>query len=211
MKKLALFLMVAATMVATSVSAQLGGSKSKLLFANANIPADARCELKSGIIKFDAVTQGIKVETTQYFDDYGKKQAAVAVVDQGMVKTETKTLQFEDTIYQINVALKMGQKIVSPEKPINYLQLTPDVIEKYKILELGKETVAGRQCIRYSEQITLMGQTVNVDVWIWKGVALKSIMKLGDTEIMNQTATEVQEDATIDPKMFEIPADVKMM
>lgn len=203
--------MVAATMVATSVNAQPGGSKSNLLFANAKIPADARCELKSGIIKSEAVTQGIKVETTSYFDDYGKKQAAVAVMDQGLVKTETKTLQFEDTIYQINVAMKMGQKVVSPEKPINYLQLTPDDIEKYKIQELGTETVAGRQCTKYSEQITQMGQTVNVEVWVWKGIALKTVMKLGDTEIVSQTATEIQENPTIDPKMFEIPADVKMM
>ena len=210
MKRLSFFLMVAVAMVATSVNAQPGGSKSNLLFANASIPADARCELKSGIIKYEAVTQGIKVETTSYFDDYGKKQAAVAVVNQGLVQTETKTLQFEDTIYQINVGMKMGQKVVSPEKPINYLQLTPDVIEKYKIQELGTETVAGRQCTRYSEQTSQMGQTVNVEVWVWKGIALKTVMKLGDTEIVSQTATEIQENPTIDPKVFEIPADVKI-
>jgi hypothetical protein len=203
--------MVAVAMVATSVNAQPGGSKSNLLFANASIPADARCELKSGIIKYEAVTQGIKVETTSYFDDYGKKQAAVAVVNQGLVQTETKTLQFEDTIYQINVGMKMGQKVVSPEKPINYLQLTPDVIEKYKIQELGTETVAGRQCTRYSEQTSQMGQTVNVEVWVWKGIALKTVMKLGDTEIVSQTATEIQENPTIDPEMFEIPEGVTMM
>jgi hypothetical protein len=200
-----------AAMSATSVNAQPGGSKSNLLFANASIPADARCELKSGIIKYEAVTQGIKVETTSYFDDYGKKQAAVAVVNQGLVQTETKTLQFEDTIYQINVGMKMGQKVVSPEKPINYLQLTPDVIEKYKIQELGTETVAGRQCTRYSEQTSQMGQTVNVEVWVWKGIALKTVMKLGDTEIVSQTATEIQENPTIDPEMFEIPEGVTMM
>ncbi len=211
MKRLRFFLMVAVAMVATSVNAQPGGSKSNLLFANASIPADARCELKSGIIKYEAVTQGIKVETTSYFDDYGKKQAAVAVVNQGLVQTETKTLQFEDTIYQINVGMKMGQKVVSPEKPINYLQLTPDVIEKYKIQELGTETVAGRQCTRYSEQTSQMGQTVNVEVWVWKGIALKTVMKLGDTEIVSQTATEIQENPTIDPEMFEIPEGVTMM
>ena len=211
MKRLGFFLMVAATMVATSVNAQPGGSKSNMLFANASVPADARCELKSGIIKFEAVSQGIKVETTQYFDDYGKKQAAVATMDQGEVKIEIKRLQFEDTIYQINVAMKMGQKVVSPEKPVNYLQLTPDVIEKYKIQELGTETVAGRSCTRYSEQILQMGQTFNIEVWVWKGVVLKSVMKLGDTEMENQTAIEVQENPTIDPKEFEIPADVKMM
>ena len=210
MKKLVLFLMVAAMSV-TSVSSQLGCSKSNLLFANASIPAEARCELKSGIIKYEAVTQGIKVETTSYFDDYGKKQAAVAVVNQGLVQTETKTLQFEDTIYQINVGMKMGQKVVSPEKPINYLQLTPDVIEKYKIQELGTETVAGRQCTRYSEQTSQMGQTVNVEVWVWKGIGLKTVMKLGDTEIVSQTATEIQENPTIDPEMFEIPEGVTMM
>ena len=208
MKKIGFFLMVAATMMATSVNAQPGGSKSNLPLANASVPADARYELKSGIIKYEGVSQGKKAEVTQYFDDYGKKQTVVTVMEQGSEKKEVKIIQFEDTVYTI--IDKMGMKIVSPEKSINYLQLTSDVIKKNKIQKQGTGTVAGRQCTRYSEKMKLMLRTNDVEVWVWKGISLKSVTKSGDKEIENQTATEVQENPTIDPKVFEIPADVKI-
>ena len=202
MKNLGFFLMVAATMVATSVNAQPGGSKSNLSLAN------ARYELKSGIIKYECMSQGNKGEVTQYFDDYGKKQAVVTVMEQGSEKKEVKIIQFGDTVYTI--IDKMAMRIVSPEKGINYLQLTPDVIKKYKIQELGTGTVAGRQCTKYSEKMKLMLRTNDVEVCVWKGISLKSVTKSGGKEIENQTATEVQENPTIDPKVFEIPADVKI-
>ena len=207
MKKLALFLMMAA-MSAASVSAQPGSSKSSLLFSNASLPADARYELKSGIIKFEGVARGIKGEVTQYFDDYGKKLAAVSVVGQELEKKEVKIIQFEDTIYSI--IEKIGLKRALPEKAINYLQLTPDVIEKYKIRDLGEETVAGKSCKKYSLEVTQMGQTVKTEVCVWKGIALKSVTKSGDN-VESQTAIEILENATIDPKEFEIPEGVSFM
>ena len=179
MKKLALFLMVAA-MSAASVSAQPGGSKSNLLFANASLPADALCELKSGIIKYEATSQGNQITVTQCFDDYGKKQSALTETGTAMVKTEVKTLQFGDTVYQINLGMKMGQKTVLPEKPINYLQLTQAVREKYKIQELGSETIAGKQCTKYSLEVTQMGQTVKTEVWVYIDDSLRDPFAVSD-------------------------------
>ena len=210
MKKLALFLMMAA-MSAASASAQPGGSKSSLLFSNASLPADARYELKSGIVKFNATSQGNQITATQYFDDYGKKEAALSVTGTALVKTEIKTIQFGDTVYQINMAMKMGQKTTLPEKPVNYLQLTSDVREKYKVQELGEETVADKSCKKYSLEVTQMGQTVKTEVCVWKGIVLKTVLKMGDVELMTQTATEVQENAEVDPKEFEVPEGVSFM
>ena len=210
MKKLALFLMVAA-MSATSVSAQLGGSNSSLLFSDASLPADARYELKSGIVKFNATSQGNQMTITEYFDDYGKKEAALTEAGSALVKTEIKTIQFGDTVYQINMAMKMGQKTTLPEKPVNYLQLTSDVREKYKVQELGEETVANKTCKKYSLEVTQMGQTVKTEVCVWKGIVLKTVLKMGDVELMTQTATEVQENAEVDQKEFEMPEGVKFM
>lgn len=210
MKKLALFLMVAA-MSATSVSAQLGGSNSSLLFSDASLPADARYELKSGIVKFNATSQGNQMTITEYFDDYGKKEAALTEAGSALVKTEIKTIQFGDTVYQINMAMKMGQKTTLPEKPVNYLQLTSAVREKYKVQDLGEETVAGKSCKKYSLEVTQMGQTVKTEVCVWKGLVLKTVLKIGDVELMTQTATEVQENAEVDSKEFEVPEGVSFM
>ena len=210
MKKLALLLMVAA-MSATTVSAQPGGSKSSLLFSNASLPADARYELKSGIVKFNATSQGNQITATQYFDDYGKKEAALSVTGTALVKTEIKTIQFGDTVYQINMVMKMGQKTTLPEKPVNYLQLTSAIREKYKVQELGEETVAGKSCKKYSLEVSQAGQTVKTEVCVWKGLVLKTVLKMGDVELMTQTATEVQENAEVDPKEFEVPEGVSFM
>ena len=210
MKKLALLLMVAA-MSATTVSAQPGGSKSSLLFSNASLPADARYELKSGIVKFNATSQGNQITATQYFDDYGKKEAALSVTGTALVKTEIKTIQFGDTVYQINMVMKMGQKTTLPGKPVNYLQLKSAIREKYKVQELGEETVAGKSCKKYSLEVSQAGQTVKTEVCVWKGLVLKTVLKMGDVELMTQTATEVQENAEVDPKEFEVPEGVSFM
>ena len=224
MKKLALFLVVAAMSV-TSVNAQLGGSKSNLLFADASLPVDARYGVKSGIIKFEATVQGGQAIVTQHFDEYGKKIESLTVLEQKMaestipslqfdnntVRTEIKSMQFGDTIYIINLAQKIGQKTVSSELIVNWLNLSNEAIEKYNLKELGEETVAGKPCKKYSSEVSQMGQTVYSEIWVWKGIELKTIAKLGDIEITNKTAIEVQENVEIDPKVFEVPEGMTMM
>ncbi len=172
---------------------------------------EARYELKSAIIKCEMTTQGIKMTGTQYFDNYGQKEAALMVAETPMGKTEIKSLQFSDTTYSINMAQKIGQKVIAPEKPINYQNLTPETIEKYSIKELGEETIAGKPCKKYSVQMTQAGQTVNGEVSVWKGIVLKSTMSLGLVEILNQTAVEIQENVEIAPSTFEVPEGVVIM
>lgn len=109
------------------------------------------------------------------------------------------------------MAQKTGQKVIAPEKPINYLNLTPETIEKYSIKELGEETIAGKPCKKYSVQMTQAGQTVNGEVSVWKGIVLKATMSLGMVEILNQTAVEIQENAEIAPSTFEVPEGVVIM
>ena len=172
---------------------------------------DARYELKSGAIKIEMTTQGLKMAGMQYFDDYGRKDAALVSADMPMGKIEIKTLQFGDTLYSINLTQKMGQKVLSPMKPVNYMSLTSEMVENYKIKEVGEETVAGKLCKKYTIEVTEAGQTVNGEVSVWKGIVLKSVMKLGMIEISNQTAIEVQENVPVEPSMFEIPAGINVM
>jgi len=182
-----------------------------MVTAFANAQNQQRYELKSGIIKCEMITQGVKMVGTQYFDNYGAKESVLMEVDMPMGKSVIRTLQFSDTTYQINMSQKVGQKVILPEKPVNYLQLTPDAIVKYKIKELGSEIVAGRKCTKYSLEMSQAGQTANTEVWVWKGIVLKSVIKMGLVELVNQTVIEVQENANVDPKEFEIPDGITMM
>jgi len=182
-----------------------------MVTAFANAQNQQRYELKSGIIKCEMITQGVKMVGTQYFDNYGAKESVLMEVDMPMGKSVIRTLQFSDTTYQINMSQKVGQKVILPEKPVNYLHLTPDAIVKYKIKELGSEIVAGRKCTKYSLEMSQAGQTANTEVWVWKGIVLKSVIKMGLVELVNQTVIEVQENANVDPKEFEIPDGITMM
>lgn len=172
---------------------------------------EQRYELKSAIIKMDMVTQGIKMSAVQYFDDYGKKEAGLGEADMAGTKVQVKSLQFGDTVYSINLAQKVGQKVVLPDPPVNYTALTPEIIDKYKIKEAGEETIVGKPCKKYTLQMEQMGQIINCEVSVWKGITLRSVTKLGMIEYQNQVAIEIQENVEVEPSIFEIPEGVVIM
>ena len=86
---------------------------------------------------------------------------------------------------------------------VNYLNLTPETIKKYNVKEVGKEKVAGKDCIKYTAEIEQMGQKVQVNASVWNGYAMKSTIDMGGFSI----STEVIEfnEGAVDEKLFEIP------
>ena len=98
----------------------------------------------------------------------------------------------------------MGQREV-----VNFNNLDEATVKKFKVKELGKETVAGKECTKYSVTLFMMGQPQKQTVWVYKGITLKSSAST-DFGDMGQTATKVEENIQIDPSMFTIPAGVKV-
>ncbi len=171
---------------------------------------DARYGIKSGIIKTSGTTQGITSTATIYFDNYGEKEASTTALETPMGKQETMQLTTKDSMFVISLTQKIGQKQALSEQ-INFLKITPVDIIKYKIKDLGEETVAGKPCKKYSLQQEQMGQTIITEVSVWNGITLKATIKLGEMEVGTQTATEIQENAEIEPLKFEIPEGVTFM
>lgn len=171
---------------------------------------DARYGIKSGIIKTSGTTQGITSTATIYFDNYGEKEASTTALETPMGKQETMQLTTKDSMFVISLTQKIGQKQALSEQ-INFLKITPVDIIKYKIKDLGEETVAGKPCKKYSIQQEQMGQTIITEVSVWNGITLKATIKLGEMEVGTQTATEIQENAEIEPSKFEIPEGVTFM
>ena len=130
--------------------------------------------IKSGTIKIEMDMMGQTIPSTIYFDDYGAKQAT-SISMMGMEMTQQ----------------------------INYLNLTDEVKAKYKIKEVGKETVAGKECTTYTVEVSQMGQTVKTTVSVWNGIAMKTVADAGGFS-MSQKVTEVKE-APVDAAIFEIP------
>ena len=155
--------------------------------------------IKSGTIKIEMDMMGQTVPSTIYFDDYGAKQAT-SISMMGMEMTQ---INKDGKMYLVNKGEKSVQEMPQQQEQINYLNLTDEIKAKYKIKEVGKETVAGKECTTYTVEVSQMGQTVKTTVSVWNGIAMKTTADAGGFS-MSQKVTEVKE-APVDAAIFEIP------
>ena len=154
--------------------------------------------IKSGTIKTEMDMMGQTITNTTYFDDYGAKQAT----SMSMMGMEMTQISKDGKMYMINKGEKSVQEMPA-QQSINYLNLTDEVIAKNKIKEIGKETVAGKECTIYTAEISQMGQTAKATVSVWNGIAMKSVIDAGGFSI-TQKVVEVTE-GPVDAALFEIP------
>jgi hypothetical protein len=171
----------------------------------------ARYELESAIIQKEVVMMGQKMNATWYIDGFGRNESMEMTLKNGIaqgVDKHIRTLAEGMSVVTIDLDQNTGNRIKLPEKPVNYLQLTPEVREKYKIREDGEEEIAGKKCRKYSLEIMQMGQTMQVTAWVWKGLVLKSESAGNGMVFAIETATEVQENVTAPADKFVIPENV---
>lgn len=105
--------------------------------------------------------------------------------------------------YMVNHSAKKVQEMPTQES-INYLNMDEATIAKYKIVEDGKETVAGKECTRYKMEVSQMGQTAKLTVSVWQGFPMKTVTS---TMGMDITATIIEvTECEVDASLFEIPS-----
>ena len=172
------------------------------------VAQEKRYEVKSGIVTMEMSMMGQNVVHKMYFDDYGAKQASISEFGgQKMrnIEVDGKNIMIDDAA---KTATKMPAMGVDANK-INFLNLTDQVIKKNKIKEIGKEEISGKECTRYTYKVLMMGQAVTVNVWVYKGIPLKTSTKTDFGEI-GMSATAIEEDVQIDPAMFTIPEGIEI-
>ena len=154
--------------------------------------------IKSGEIKTEMDMMGQTITNTTYFDDYGAKQAT----SMNMMGMEMTQINKDGKMFLVNKGEKSVQEMPA-QQSINYLNLTEEAIAKNKIKEIGKETVAGKECTIYTAEISQMGQTAKATVSVWNGIAMKSTIDMGGFAI-SQKVVEVKE-CPVDASLFEVP------
>ena len=173
----------------------------------------AKYELKSAVIRKEVTTMGMRFDATWHIDDFGRKESVDMTMQNGVsqgVDKHIRILVTGDTVVTVDMDQKTAGKVTPPEKPINYLQLTPEIREKYKIMETGEEVVAGKKCRKYSLEIMQMGQPFQANTWVWKGIVLKSEVSGNGMTISVETATEVQENAVVPADVFVVPEGITL-
>ena len=185
--------------------------KRKLLFVSLSLfmtmtlsAQEARYGFKSAVVKKTIEMGGQKIEATSYIDDYGNVESAIMM-------NVIRTVQRGNTFITVDLNRKVGKKEIATEKQLNYMNITPEDIEKNAMKEMGEEEFLGKMCKKYSMKGTRMGQKVDAVTLIWKGLVLKSDYYLENKSIMaKEYVTEILEDVVIDPENFAIPADAKI-
>ena len=155
--------------------------------------------IKSGTIKTEMDMMGQTITNTVYFDDYGAKQAT----SMSMMGMEMTQINKDGKMYLVNKGEKSVQEMPQQQQQVNYLNLTDEVIAKNKIKEVGKETVAGKECTIYTLEMNQMGQTAKATVSVWNGIAMKTSIDAGGFAITTKVV-EVKE-GPVDAAVFEVP------
>ena len=172
---------------------------------------EVKYEIKSAIIKKEVVAMGQKFEAVTYIDDFGQKESAEITLKNGIadgVDKHIRTIADGSSVINVDLDLNVANRMNLPDKPINYLQLTPEIREKYKIEETGEEKITGKLCQKYSFEVTQMGQTMQIKTWVWKGIVLKSEMSGNGMVVSIETATEIQEDVDVPADKLIVPEGI---
>ncbi len=163
--------------------------------------------VKSGIVTMEMDMMGQSIVQEIYFDDYGAKKATV--MNFGGQKSRNIVVDGATIMVNDDEKTAMKMPMMGQQETVNFSNLDEKTIKKYKVKELGKETVAGKECTKYEVTVFMMGQPQKQTVWVYKGITLKSASS-SDFGDMVQTATKIQENVEIPASMFVLPAGVKV-
>lgn len=157
-----------------------------------------RYGIKSATAKMVTTMMGQHVESTSYFDDYGALEASLTSAS----GIEVVTLRRDGKTYMINKTARQMQEIPT-EDTVNYLDLNDEIVAKYKIKEVGKESILDKECIIYELTVSQMGQTVKSTVSVWEGVVMKSITNAAGMSV-TVAVTDFSE-GPVDESVFILP------
>lgn len=158
-----------------------------------------RYGIKSGIIFYNAP---MNTKQELYFDDYGAKEVSITSIDLGVAKSKSIDIRKDGFSYTYEEGKTEGTKRAWYVTNTDYSKADPKTLERYKIKDLGTETVAGKECKKFSAEF---GNSPMVS-WTWNNILIKSATKMGGNDFVIE-ATKVQ-DGNVDSKMFELPAGV---
>lgn len=164
-------------------------------------------EVKSGIVTMEMDMMGNTIVQEICFDDYGAKKATIT----NFGGNKMRMLVIDGSNVMVNDAEKTATRMpmMGQEETVNFLNLDEKTIRKYKVKELGTETVAGKECKKYSITVFMMGQPQKQTVWVYKGITLKSSASSSFGEMV-QVATKVQEDVEMPASTFTLPEGVQV-
>ncbi len=158
-----------------------------------------RYGIKSGVISYIAPMNTVQ---ELYFDDYGAKELFITSIDLGIAKTKNFEYRLDGFAYSYEEGKTEGQKRKWITNDMDYSKADAKMMERYKVKDLGTETIDGKVCKKYSAEFG----GAPIYTWNWNNIMVKSITQMGGNDFVIE-ATKIQE-TTVDPNMFELPKGI---
>ncbi len=140
---------------------------------------------------------GFSMTQKIWFDDYGAKQYMVTLMGDKEDQYTGYSIIRDGYMYSFKNDTTAGSRMRTgiSSSSMDYENMDAKDIERYGVKKTGKETLLGKECDVFEVS------KYDMKVWIWKGIAFKTMMKQMTTE-----AVAFHEEPA-DPKLFEIPKD----
>ena len=167
--------------------------------------------VKSGIVESTVDMMSEQAQTI-YFDEYGAKQTIVTDVEVMGHKSRTISITADGWSITYDPAKKEGTRVKIPAGAAaagglpNPAQFTDEMKKKYKVVELGSRTIAGKEAVGVSMEV--MGTPMKV--WTWEGIPLRTEIEMGGKAPMVTEVKNLQVDVDVPADKFVVPADVKI-
>lgn len=169
-------------------------------FAQENTPQ--RYGIKSGKFVTETKVMGQTIAATTWFDDFGNVSLTRTTTSMMGQDIDMGTLVKGEKTYMINYSASQMQEMPAQES-INFMDLSDAQVEQYKIKTLGMEEVAGKDCIKFSAEISQMGQTAKVTASVWNGIPMKTVTSAMGMDVV-AVVTSIEE-GPVDAALFELP------
>jgi hypothetical protein len=165
--------------------------------------------VKSVILQLNSTAMGMKQKMTMYIENYGEMQ--YTEVTQSMLGKTVKqcSLKINDTLYSYSRLKMKGTKTpITDDSPdnINFNDLTREMADRFHLKKDGTAEILGKTCDVY--QMEMPKEHIKGTYYIWKGIPMKVTTSIAGMTVAME-AEKIEENAVIDPKLFEIPADIE--
>lgn len=168
---------------------------------------------KTGVVVYTSSTMGITQEITMWFDDFGRKTLSEIKSTVLGQKVHQLNIVKDSMVYNIDMVLKVGSRMTmeqdSSEANYNYRTLSADDMKRYNIVFEGSEKFLEKECKIYNQKQNVNGQEIDMKVWIWEGIPLKSVSSVSGIEV-SMEAVKMKVNVEIPSQKFDVPAGVQI-
>jgi hypothetical protein len=168
---------------------------------------------KTGVVVYTSSTMGFSQEITMWFDDFGRKTSTEIKSNMLGQRVHQMNIVKDSVVYNVDMISKSGtmikMRVDTMQENYNYRTLSKDEMSKHNITYTGDEDVLGKKCKVYEQKQNLNGQDIEMKVWIWEGIPLKSVSIVSGIQV-TMDAVQFKVNIEIPEAKFDIPAGIEI-